>query len=446
MKKRIFTLFLFLLLLLPLASCKNTGTGNITGDRNNAVNKYVLKEEEACFRFFWETQQGEDSKGAGLIPDRYPSNGLASIASVGFGLAAYPIGVENGWISYEEGKERAIMTLTNMKKLERIEGFYYHFYVEKSGRAASGSEISVIDSAIFIIGALAAGEYFGDEVKVLANELYAEINWKWYVNPKTHQFYMSYDPATQKHAGKWDTYGEQLMMYFLGAGSPTEAYRTGKAEYDGFTKMKGAYVSTTTGEKFRFYNSWFGSIFTYQFSHAFIDFENIVDAKGIDWYENSVIATQCARQYCIDNPEGFSTFTHNEDSWGLTACDTPTGYSGLLGNNPTGFGSNNQTKNDGTMSLAGSVGSMPFLPKECQSSVVYYYTFNGGSLVGEYGLYDSYNLENDYFWVAADVIGIDKGVSLVMIENYRSGLIWECINNSDFFKQAVEILQFEYKD
>jgi hypothetical protein len=116
MKKRIFTLFLFILMLIPLASCGETG--NVKGKYDNEVNTYVLKEEEACFNFFWETQQSEDSRGAGLIPDRYPSNGLASIASVGFGLAAFPIGVENEWITYQEGKERAIMTLTNMKKLK----------------------------------------------------------------------------------------------------------------------------------------------------------------------------------------------------------------------------------------------------------------------------------------------------------------------------------------
>ena len=443
MKKRLFTLFLFILMLIPLASCQESG--NVKGTHLNEVNKYVLQEQEACFNFFWETQQGENSKGAGLIPDRYPSNNLASIASVGFGLAAFPIGVENEWITYQEGKERAIMTLTNMKKLKTIEGFYYHFYAEKSGNPASGSEVSVIDTAIFVIGALAAGEYFGDEVKTLANEIYAKVNWKWYVNPKTNQFYMGYDPVSQKHEGKWDTYGEQLMMYFLGAGTPTEEYRIDKIVYDSFAKIKGIYTSMTTGKQYKFYNSWFGSIFTYQFSHAFVDFRNIVDAKGIDWYENSVIATQCARQYCIDNPEGFSSFTHNENSWGLTACDTPKGYSGLLGNNPTGHGQNNQAKNDGTMALAGSIGSIPFLPKEVQNSVAYYYKFNDGALVGKYGLYDSYNLESGDLWVAKDVIGIDKGIALVMVENYRTGLIWECINKAEFMDLAIEVLGFQNK-
>ena len=139
----------------------------------------------------------------------------------------------------------------------------------------------------------------------------------------------------------------------------------------------------------------------------------------------------------------FADKTHNKNSWGLTACDTPSGYSGLLGNNPTGFGHNDQTRNDGTVALCGSVGSMPFLPTEVQESIEYYYTFDNGVLVGKYGLYDSYNDEANSLWVASDVIGIDKGISLLMIENYHSELIWRCINKADFMEEAINVLGFK---
>lgn len=449
MKKKIFILFLFVLMLIPFTSCDSGKNPNkeIVLSNNNQVNMYTAAEAENCFNFFWETQTDESFPGAGLIPDRFNTvrnqpAGYASIASVGFGLAAFPVGVHRGWITEEEGYERSLMTLTNIKDLITFEGFYYHFYNLKSG-TPTDCEVSVIDTAIFVIGALMAGEYFGGEVAELANEIYARVNWNWYINPDTNQFYMSYDPDTRKHDGKWDIYGEQLMLYFLGAGSPEEEHRISKKVYDAFKKSVGVYESKT-GEKFVFYNSWNGSIFTYQFSHAFIDFRNIVDARGVDWYQNSVIASQCARQYCIDNPEGFSSLSHNANSWGLTACDTPTGYSGKLGNNPTGFGSNDQTRNDGTMALCGSVGSIPFLPTEVEESIQYYYEFQGGKLVGRFGLQDSYNVENG-LWVAEDVIGIDKGVSLLMIENHRSGLIWDYLSQADWMKQAIEVLEFESK-
>jgi len=435
MKKKIFIIVSLFLVIFTLASCNNKPVDKL---ESKEVNKYVLQEQEACFRFFWETQNvTEDSKAYGLIPDRFPNNGLASIASVGFGLAGFCVGVQNDWITEEEARQRAVDTLRAIDELATIEGYYYHFYTYRTGAPASGSEISNIDTAILIAGALMAGEYFGGEVKKLANKIYDEVNWPWYINPDTNQFYMGYDPEKKEFSGAWDFYGEQLMMYFLAAGSKTHPIE--KKVYDKFTKHLGVYQGGN-GEAYMFYHSWFGSIFTYQFSHAFVDFRNIVDANGIDWYENSVKATKAARQYCIDNPEGFVAFGPN--AWGLTACDTPTGYSGLLGNPPSGY-SNDSHKNDGTIATAGSIGSMPFLPKEVTDSVVNYYTLLDGKLVGKYGLYDSFNLEHNRVWIGKDVIGIDKGISLLMIENYRSELIWKYFMQADFMDQAIEVLGFE---
>lgn len=428
--KRIIYLLCIFLSIFVVSSCGEDENPHL---ETREVHKYTLMEEEACFRFFWETASlDEGLPSYGLIPDRYPSNGLASIASVGFGLAAILVGVQNDWITYDEGEERALKTLQSVDDLKTIEGFYYHFYYDISGSPAAGSEISNIDTAIFVAGALVAGEFFGGEVKTIANKIYDEVNWPWYINPDTNRFYMGYDPVTKKFSGAWDFYGEQLMMYFLAAGSRT--YPIEKVVYDSFQKHLGVYGGQM------FYHSWFGSIFTYQFSHAFVDFRNIVDADGINWFDNSVKATKAARQYCIDNPDGYIAF--NENSWGLTACDTPTGYNGLLGNPPSGY-TNDSHKNDGTVALAGSIGSMPFLPEEVEKSIIYYYTVLDGQLVGEYGLYDAYNLEKSRVWIAKDVIGIDKGISLLMIENYRSGLIWEYFMQADFMNTAIEVLGFK---
>lgn len=434
--KKIFTLLLGVLLIFTLTSCQEKTIEKL---ETKTVSKYVLQEEEACFRFFWETQNvTEGSKAYGLIPDRYPSNGLASIASVGFGLAGFAVGVQNDWITEEEGRNRALETLKSIDELKTIHGYYYHFYSQRTGAPATGSEVSNIDTAILVAGALMAGEYFGGEVKEVANKIYDEVEWPWYINPKTNQFYMGYDASTEEFSGAWDFYGEQLMMYFLAAGSKTHPIE--KKVYDSFTKHLGLYKGGN-GESYVFYHSWFGSIFTYQFSHAFVDFRNIVDSNGIDWYTNSVKATKAARQYCIDNPEGFVAF--NANSWGLTACDTPKGYSGKLGNPPSGY-SNDSHINDGTVALCGSIGSMPFLPDEVTDSINYYYTLLDGKLIGKYGLYDSYNLEYNRTWIGKDVIGIDKGISLLMIENYRSELIWKYFNQAEFMTRAIEVLGFDY--
>ena len=125
----------------------------------NELNDAAKMEAQRSFAFFWEQANlKEDSKGYGLIGDRYPSSGAASIASVGFGMAALTIGVENGWITYEEGLERAEKTLASMKNLDTVHGFYYHFYVQRTGNPSKGSEVSCIDTALLVAGALVAGE------------------------------------------------------------------------------------------------------------------------------------------------------------------------------------------------------------------------------------------------------------------------------------------------
>lgn len=430
MKKFLLT-FIFCICLLSLFGCKRQGP--LINNKEIEVNKYVLAEEQACFNFFWETQNtNELLGGCGLIPDRYPSSGLASIASVGFGLASFVVGAKNNWVTKEEAEQRAYLTLSKMKDMPRIEGFYYHFYNEKKGNPSSGSEISNIDTSLFLCGAIVASEYFQGEVKRLFTEIYDEVNWQWFINKNTNNFYMSYNPTTKSFSGAWDVYGEQLIMYFLGAGA--NKYPIEKVVYDSFKRNTGSYKGKN------FINSWFGSIFTYQYSHAFIDFRNIVDDKGINWFENSVEASLANYNYCIDQAVNFQTFS--DKSWGLTACDTPTGYSGLLGALPSGAGYMT-FKNDGTVAPCGAIGSIAFTPKEAIKAINYYSTVLNGELIGDYGFFDAFNFDGGQIWIAKSVIGIDKGISLLMIENYRSNLIWEYFMKNESIQRAINVLGFK---
>lgn len=425
---KILVLLLLLILLGVFTSCQKE-----VDDSTKEISKYVLKEEEDCFNFFWETQNvNELLGGCGLIPDRYPSNGLASIASVGYGLAGIVIGVKNKWITQTEGEERAYLTLIKMRDMPRIEGFYYHFYNDLTGAIAKGSEISNIDTSLFLAGALTAGSYFGGRVLKAAMKIYDEVNWPWFLNKTSHNFYMSYTPDTKKFNGSWDFYAEQLIMYFLAAGSTT--YPIDKIVYDSFTRYTGNYSG------YSLINSWYGSLFTYQFSHAFIDFRKMVDSDGVNWFNNSVNATKANYQYCVDKANEFVTYS--KKSWGLTACDTPTGYSGLLGAFPSGR-NNNNFKNDGTVAPAGAIGSIVFTPELVIPTINYYATMLDGELVGPYGFMDAFNCEGGRIWIAYSVIGIDKGISLLMIENYRSELIWENFMKLDLVKKAIQVLEFK---
>lgn len=394
------------------------------------------EEYESSFNFFYETANNdEDSPGYGLINDRYPNNPtLASTASVGFGLTALPIGVEKEYINYEEAETRALGTLDTYLEMEHYHGFFYHFLNKETAERAGSSEVSVIDTAILIAGALFAGEYFQGEVKEKADALYAQVDWTWFIDDSRDMFYMGYYPErTPSFQGHWDFYAEQLIMYVLAAGAPEPDYRIDKTVYDAFQRSNRAYSDTDP-----FIHSWFGSLFTHQFSHAWLDFRTIEDADGINWHENSVKATIANREYAIDHQEEFTTF--HENSWGMTASDGPSGYSGLYGAAPSGF-DDLAHKNDGTIPPAGSLGSIVFLEDEVLSALDYFETIEG--LKGEYGYKDAYNFEESDPWIAEDVIGINKGITLLMFSNYDNAFVWQTFMEIDSIQEGLERLEFK---
>ena len=242
---------------------------------------------------------------------------------------------------------------------------------------------------------------------------------------------MGYNAENDRFSGAWDYYGEQLVMYFLAAGSPTHPIE--KKVYNGFTRSKVSYGG------YEVIHSWFGSIFTYQFSHAFVDFRGMVDEKGVNWFDNSINATLASHAYAQDMSKDYKTL---KDGWGLTACDGPDGYSGLYGSAPSGSGSSAHLC-DGTVPPCGAIGSIAFTPTLVMETMDRYYEMLDGKLVGKYGFVDAFNLENKQRWIAEDVIGIDKGVSLLMIENYRSGLVWELFMDCDYIETAIGVLGFQ---
>ena len=145
-------------------------------------------EMRGAFDFFWEqANTNEETAGYGLIRDRYPgSEGVASIASVGFGLTAYLIGIEKGYITHDEGYERVDKTLDTLLSMDRVEGFYYHFVNIKSGKRTWESEVSNIDTSLLLMGVLSVGQYFGGEIGSKARQIYDGVNWPWYLDQSNH--------------------------------------------------------------------------------------------------------------------------------------------------------------------------------------------------------------------------------------------------------------------
>ena len=393
------------------------------------ITQIVEDEMKGSFDFFWEqANTTPGSSGFGLVRDRYPgSESIASIASTGFGLTAYLIGINKGYITEQEGYERVSQTLDTLLAMDREEGFYYHFVDIESGKRAWESEVSSIDTSILMMGVLSVGEYFGGEIGEKAYQIYDTVNWPWFLDDNRQMFYMAYRPE-KGFEGHWDFYAEQLMMYILAAGSVT--HPVDEVPYYTFTRHVASYGN---GEPF--IHSWFGSLFTYQFSHAWIDFRDYVDREGVNWFDNSVKASLAQYNFAVDMDSKYETLGPN--AWGLTACDGPNGYNGRYGAPPSGF-DNQQHYVDDTIAPCAAIASMIFTPKQSEQALQNYASIP--ELKGKYGFYDAYNLTED--WFDSDVIGIDKGITLLMLANAENNFVYEIMMQNETILNGLSKLQF----
>lgn len=286
--------------------------------------------EKRTFQFFWDTTNERN----GMTPDRFPSRPFASIASIGFALTAYPIGIENGWISRRQAIDRTLTTLEFFRdarmgpqKTGRTghHGFYYHFLDMQEGqRYEPWVELSSVDTALLMMGVLFAQSYYtGDDprekaIREIADELYRRVEWPW-LQVRPPLISMGWYPETGFIEHDWAGYNEAMMVYILALGSPThpiepEAWQAWTSTYDrSWGKFQGQeYLS-------------FSPQFGHQYSQVWIDFRGIQDeymrGRGIDYFENSRRATYAQRAYAIENPMKWKDY--GENIWGLTASDGP---------------------------------------------------------------------------------------------------------------------------
>lgn len=394
--------------------------------------------EKKAFEFFKDHQDHE----TGLFADT-SGGGDASIASTGIGLAALCIGAERGWIDKAEAKKRVITALNTFLPqpgddeaiAEGRFGFFYHFLNMHTARRAGKSEISTVDTAILVSGALTAGEYFGGEVKQKAEEIYKRVDWQKFISqekgPWFNNFSMGWSPERGFLESYWDFYtDEAILVSLLAIGSPT--YPVDPQAFYAWNRQTGAYEN---GKPFIY--TWHGALFSYQYAHLWFDLHGLVDAKGVDWFENSTNATLANRQFCIDNADKFKGYSPN--SWGITSMARPGGYIMHFGPPPTGSG---EPQYDGTISPTGPAGSIVFTPYLSTSALKYMYA-TYPRLWGQYGLKDSVNA--DLNWYAPTYYGIGVGMILIPVENFRTGFIWKNFMKNQYVQDALKKTGFTKK-
>lgn len=346
----------------------------------------------------------------------------STTAGVGFGLTALAVGAERGWITREYAKRVTLNTLKHFYyKMENVHGFFYHFTKMKDGKREWKCELSSIDTALFIAGAVFAGEYYNDpEIKKYASLLYYRVDWKWMTNGKKY-ICMGWKPEEGFLNCYWSEYCELMILYVLAIGSPThpvspEVWKEIKRPY-------GEYEG-------KFGHIYCSSLFTHQYSHIWIDFSNKNDGIA-DYFYNSRMATLANRQFCIDSAATYPTFRNGV--FGLTASIGPDGYI-AYGAPPAGV------VNDGTVAPTGAGASIIFTPKESIAALRQIYRKYKKNMWGQYGFSDSFNVGRK--WFAKDAYAINQGPIVAMIENYRSGLVHKVFMKNRCVEKAMRLVGF----
>lgn len=346
----------------------------------------------------------------GLVPDRADADGRSrdpqcSVAGIGFGLSALCIAETRGWLPREDTLQRARAALRfALHDVDHENGFFYHFINYETGARIWGCEVSSIDTALLLCGALVARQHFDDpEITGLATRLYERVDWPWMLNGG-QTLCNGWTPGYGFSRHRWHGYAEHMAMYLLGLGSPTHPL-----PQECWYAWRREPVATYGGMTFIAYPP----LFVHQYAHAFVDFRGFADDYA-DYWQNSVFATLAQRRMAMELKPRFPEL--GEKMWGITSSDSAHGYKAWGGPPPT-------PNIDGTLSPCAAAGSIPFAPRECIDTLKHMKERYGDRIWKRYGFVDAFNPQTG--WVAQDVLAIDLGITLIMAENFRTGLIWD---------------------
>ena len=435
----------WLLIGLTLVSCTSVGPQRADRAPLRADQALLDDVERRTFLYFWELSDPQTK----LIPDRAPTPSFSSIAAVGFGLTAYGIGAHRGYVTREAAAQRTLETLQSMLRIEGHKGFYYHFLDMKTGERFKTVELSTVDTALLVAGALFAQSYFDREneteraIREAADRMYARVEWPW-AQVRPPAISMGWTPEQGFLGWDWRGYNEAMIVIVLALGSPTHPVDASAwAEY-----TKTYRWGTFYGQE----HLLFGPLFGHQYSHVWIDFRGIQDAymreRGIDYFENSRRATLAQHAYAVDNPGDGRDY--GDEIWGLTACDGPLDATVTIDGKPRTFWSytargatKDEIRDDGTIAPTAAISSIVFTPELSMKAMRAMSTRYGENLYSQYGFLDAFNptlraapelkhgrIDPELGWFDTDYLGIDQGPILAMIENHRSGLVWETMKKN----------------
>ncbi len=427
--------------------------------------------EKRSFQWFWDSA---DAK-TGLVPDHYPGPSFSSIAAVGFGLTAYGIGAERGYITRAQAAERTLATLRffhdavqndSEDDASGFHGFFYHFLNMQTGkRQGRWTELSSVDTTLLMGGVLFAQSYYDrdtpqeKEIRQLADALYRAVDWPW-MQTRPPLLSMGWTPGGRFIPADWKGYNEGKLVYLLALGSPTHPI-----EADAWTAWCATYP-LTWGNFYgqQFLN--FAPLFGHQYTESWIDFRGIRDAwsreHGLDYFENGRRAAYSQRAYAIANPGHWTGYGKNV--WGLTASNGPGGIvvKDQSGGERTFYGYTargaglDYVSDDGTIAPTAAGGSIAFAPEIAVPALLEMKRRYGAHAYNRYGFVDAFNpsfhtrtetrtgaLQPDQGWFDTMQLGIDQGPIVLMLENWRSGFVWRVMKRNPYVRKGLQRAGFE---
>lgn len=396
--------------------------------------------QEGCFRYYWET--GAHPIAGMSLENTLGDDNIVATGASGFGIMALLVGVERQWITREQGIERLLRIANFLEKADRYHGVWSHFMDGRTGKTIpvfdkydNGGD--VVETAFLVQGLLAARQYFSGTSEAeqrLAKKitgLWESVEWDWYRHPATKDFLYwhwskDYGRLLDHRLIGWN---ETMIVYLLAIAAPKHSVPA-SLYYDGWASQSETGINyrrgwgkAMDGDHYvngkRYYGikldvgvSTGGPLFFAHYSYMGFD-PHILEDGFTNYFENNRNITLINRAYCLKNPGGYKGY--GEQCWGLTASDGPTGE--YMAHEPK------PEVDDGTMTPTGGLSSFPYTPKESMEALKYFYRELGDRLWGVYGPRDAFNLEKN--WFARIYMGLNQAPITVMIENYRTGLIWK---------------------
>lgn len=412
------------------------GTG---GEKEEPLTDAELLEkvQSTTFKYFWDfagTESGMARERSQADAYGGESKNIVTTGGSGFGLAAFPVAVERGWITKAQAIQRLNKILDFLERVPTYHGAFSHWYQDNTGQTRPFSNLDnggdLVETSFLMQGLLINRQYFSEETSIVnrITALWEAVEWDWYTKGE-NVLYWHWSPNYGFQINlKIQGWNESLITYVLAAASPTHAidaqvYHQGWASGGNMVTARNHYgISLPLGPQYG------GPLFFAHYSFIGLDPRNLSDRYANYWQQNRSHSL-IHYNYAIDNPKNFKGY--GENSWGLTASDSYEGYD-----------AHSPTNDKSVITPTAALSSFPYTPVESMKALRYFYEEKGNKLWGPMGFYDAFSEERD--WVASGYLAIDQGPIISMIENYRTGLLWELFMRDPEIKQGLNKLEFTY--